>query len=140
MPSITAVGTARPTSASHAIAGRMYRKTSTGNGRKTTTPTTKAVTSRRRSTGRPATIAEAPTYEAVTSGTPTARLTISWLRPSSAGSNAPKIPIGTPSANEAQKRRPYRRSASATTCPTVRVSGGSGGGSGSWGFLATALR
>jgi hypothetical protein len=71
---------------------------------------------------------------------PTHRLTSLCGSPSSAGRSAPKIPMGAPSANEGQNRRPYSRIASATTCPTVRVSGGRGGGSASLGFLATALR
>ncbi len=45
-------------------------------------------------------------YERVTSGTPTARLTTSFVLPSSAGSSAPKTPIGAPSAKQGQKRRP----------------------------------
>ena len=48
-----------------------------------------------------------------------------------------------PSASDAQKRRPYSLRVSATSCPTVRVSGGSGGGKGSRfraPFLATGLR
>jgi hypothetical protein len=99
------------------------------------------MTSRRRSAGRSATSTAAATYVAVTRGAPTAMLTIRCVHPSNAGRRAPKIPIGAPSPSDGQNRRPYWRSASATTCPTVRVSGGSGGGSGSLEpFLATGER
>ena len=39
----------------------------------------------------------------------------------------------TPSASDGQNRRRYRLIVSATSCPTVRVSGGSGGGN-AWDF------
>ena len=79
---------------------------STGIGKKTITPTRKALINLAGSTLRPATTADAPTNERVTSGTPTPRLTSVRASPSSAGSSAPKIPIGAPSANEGQNRRP----------------------------------
>jgi hypothetical protein len=81
----------------------MYSWTSAGNGRKTSKPAKKAVAILRRGTGRSAAITAAKTYVRVTSGEPTARLTISLARPSRAGSSPLKIPIGTPIASAGQK-------------------------------------
>ena len=50
-------------------------------------------------------------------------------RPGSASATPSTAATGSPSASEGQKRRWYRRTDSATSCPMVRVSGGSGGGS-----------
>src|SRR5919197_1752412 len=125
--SSSTAGTARPNSASHANPGRMKAVASAGTGAKTRTPVTKASASE--PGRRPATSAKAATYEAVTRREPTVTTRTSRSIRSSGATATTRIAGGIPSASEGQKRLPYERTSSATSCPTVRVSGGSGGGS-----------
>jgi hypothetical protein len=69
-------------------------------------PVAKATSRRRRGTRRSATITQAPTYVSVSSTEPAVRLMTANVHPCTTASSAPNAPIGTPSASEAQKRRP----------------------------------
>jgi hypothetical protein len=121
-PSMTTAGTDSPIRASQ-------RTGMNGAGSHTTSETARACISVRRSGVSPFAITHAATKTAaLTKPAPTAipvsaqKLRNTVLRTTSAAGP-------TPSANEGQNRLAYRRIVSATSCPTVRVSGGSGGGS-----------
>ena len=92
-------------------------------------PRPTAVSQRRRSIGVPASIRAAAAQTVANAG---ANATQSSIRSStSCVTNWSFTASGMPSASEGQKRRPYRRIVSATSWPTVRSAGGSGGGRGS---------
>ena len=89
-------GTASPSSASHATAGRTYSRSSTGTGKKTSSPTANAVPARRRSIGAPATV-QPPMYAAVSSGEAT-QIAMVWKTIECPVSTTSSPAIGSPSA------------------------------------------
>ena len=104
----------------------MKKATRNGNGRKTSSPPRSGCHTR---TGRSAASATAPRYDRLSSRPPATGTTTSNAVSSSVRASRFRIDGGIPSASDGQKRRPYSRIDSATSWPTVRSAGGSGGGS-----------
>ncbi|OLE00363.1 MAG: hypothetical protein AUG91_04395 [Actinobacteria bacterium 13_1_20CM_4_69_9] len=75
------------------------------------------------------TSATAPAYDDASTSGPTPSTSTTRTAPWSSAAATPSSAGPMPSASDGQKRAPYRRIDSATSWPTVRVSGGSGGGS-----------
>jgi hypothetical protein len=103
-PSTTATGTASPNSASQASAGRRKSVISTGAGRKTSVPTTSAVTTERRVGCASSVITDAATYDAVSSGAAIQR-SATWVQIDRPVISWPVTARLRPSGNAAQKRR-----------------------------------
>jgi hypothetical protein len=119
-----------PTSANQASPGSTKTAARNGNGIQTSTPTKNAVRAERDRRGTPDTTAQAPTYDAVAATAP-ASGTISSVRERSNPVTAVlRRAAGTPISRAARQCAPYSLIVSATSCPTVRVAGGSGGGGG----------
>ena len=103
--SMSAAGTASPTTPSQMIAGRMKRLSRIGAGKTTTQPTAKPVKITRRSTGSPTAIVTARTYDAVMRSTHTVRANASAHQPGIAARPTAAAAGPRPRASEAQNRR-----------------------------------
>ncbi len=100
-----------------------------GAGRETTTATAYAASSVRRSGVSPFAITQAPTKTAALTNPAATAIPVSAQKLRKTVLRTTRAAGPTPSASEGQKRLAYSRIVSATSCPTVLVSGGSGGGS-----------
>ena len=127
-------GTIRPAKPSQKTAGSSPRipskpsKRTAGN--RVIAPNAVAFATRFRGIRSPARTPVASANERLAATAPTVKASGSLATPGDSARTRPAVAGATPRARDCQKRLPYSRIVSATNWPTVRVSGGNGGGAG----------